>query len=218
MSQAIAIPKALTSQITKAQSHLKDLLLRCKKDGGISLESYVRFLTFQYHLTKGVQRHFLGIASHPDLAQRKKLRSFLIDFAFEEEHHYAIARKDLKELGKDVLEMPFDVKLWWRYFDIEVTERPFVRLGATTILENIATSSGEELDFLLQNSPFLRPNALRFLQIHRHGEALPHGDQILEVLAQGGLTEDHWAQVLKGAEEGRILYVRMLDWALLPER
>src|SRR5690606_16063508 len=108
-----------------------------KQGDGLPLEAYRRYLSMQYHLTKGVQRHFMICASHPDFAHRPKLREFLFHFAEEEELHFKVAEKDLENLGSRPLPIPLDTRIWWAFFDTQVYERPLVRLGATCILENI---------------------------------------------------------------------------------
>lgn len=65
----------------------------------LGVEHYVRSLSKQYHLTRGVQRYFLVAAAHHDLAKRKRLRRFLVDFANEKELHYLVAASDLRKLG-----------------------------------------------------------------------------------------------------------------------
>ena len=144
--------------------------------GGMTEEVYIRYLSFQYHLTKRVQNHFLRAAAAPTLAGRRSLRDFLYRFALEEEPHFDIARHDLENMGAQPLPCPLDVKLWWAYFDGIVDDRPFVRLGATCVLENLGAGAGDLGHQLLDNAPFLNKSNTRFLEIHFH-EELPHGDQ-----------------------------------------
>jgi hypothetical protein len=73
-----------------------------------------------------------------DLARKKALRKFLFDFANEEELHYLVAAGDLARMGLPILAEPFDVTLWHAYFRSIVDERPFIRLGAACVLENLA--------------------------------------------------------------------------------
>lgn len=181
-------------------------------DGRLQLEQYARYLSVQYHLTKGVQRHFLIAASHPALAHKRPLREFLFQFALEEEPHYKIAEKDLAELGGGVLPTPLNVKLWWAYFDTVIYERPFVRLGATCVLENFGSGIGDLVKPILQATPFITPKTSRFLQIHMH-EELPHGDQILAALTQARPNAAEQQDLAEGAEAGATLFLRMLDWA-----
>lgn len=204
--------KQIHELVQIAQTKFKNKLTEMHKDGGLTKERYTRFLTMQYHLTKGVQKHFMAIAANSKTARKKGLRKFLVNFAQEEEFHYEIAKADLKELGQEPGPMPFDTQVWWLYFGSLIETRPFVRLGATCILENIADGSSEILDQMIKESDFLNPKNLRFLIIHRHGPNLAHGDQILEALEQAELTEEELADVIHGAEVGTMLYMRFAHW------
>ena len=64
---------------------------------------YQRYLSFQYHLTRGVQRYFMRVAASPKLARLRKLRKFFTTFANEEELHYLVAASDLKALDMPML-------------------------------------------------------------------------------------------------------------------
>lgn len=204
--------KEITAAIENAQHQFRELLLAEKDRQGLTREMYVRFLTMQYHLTKGVQRHFLFIAGHPATAKKRELRKWLIQFAQEEEFHFEIARMDLENLDTKPGPIPFDTKLWWLFFDDVIVDRPFMRLGATCILENIADGSSDVLDSLIQSSGFLTPKNLKFLTIHRHGPNLAHGDQIIEALAGANLSAEEYADVLEGTRVGTTLYMRFMHW------
>lgn len=181
--------------------------------GGLTVDRYQRFLSMQYHLTNGVQKHFFAAAAHPDMASRKSLRKFLLNFGDEEESHYLIAKKDLENSGLDLLPANLDVKLWWSYFDSIVGVRPFVRLGATCILENISVGSSDLIQGLLKEAPHLNPRNTRFLVIHQH-EDLPHGAQIIEALQEGNLGESQLKDLTEGAAIGKTLYLRLFSWVL----
>lgn len=204
-------------QIDFAQKLFRQKLETMKDSGGLHRERYIRFLSMQYHLTKGVQTHFMAIAANPRTAKKKNLRKWLIQFAQEEEFHYEIARADLQELGVDPLPIPFDTQLWWNHFDSLLQGHPFIRLGATCILENIADGSADLLDQMIENSDFLHPRNLRFLIIHRHGPNLAHGDQILEALSAADLTPAEWEDVNLGAHRATIFYMRFTHWVLTGE-
>jgi hypothetical protein len=209
--------KQVNDQILESQRLFRAKLEALKQDGGLTKERYTRFLTMQYHLTKGVQRHFMAIAANSATAKKRELRKWLIQFAQEEEFHFEIAKADLKELGCEPGDMPFDTKLWWAYFDSTLEQRPFIRLGATCILENISDGSSDVLDELIHTSTFLNPKNLRFLTIHRHGPNLAHGDQILEALKNGDLSETEFADVLTGARKATTLYLRFTHWIITGE-
>lgn len=200
------------TKIKTAQEMFRQRLVDMGKDGGLTKERYSRFLSMQYHLTKGVQKHFMGIAALSLVAKKKGLRKWLLQFAQEEEFHFEIAKNDLKNLGMEPLACPFDTKLWWLFFDSIIQERPFIRLGATCILENISEGSADILDEMIKTSSFLTPQNLKFLIIHRHGPNLAHGDQILEALENANLTDEEWQDVLAGTEFATTFYMRFAHW------
>ncbi len=206
MDQVIAI-------VEQAKEYFHADLLKLSLAGGMTRPVYVRYLSFQYHLTKGVQRHFLAIAAHPSLSGRRQFRNFLYGFALEEEPHFDIARHDLESMGETPLPCPLDVRLWWHYFDTVVVTRPFVRLGATCVLENLGAGAGPLGHRLLDEAQFLNERNTRFLQIHFH-EELPHGDQILAALNAANVTAQEETDLVEGARTGAIMYLRMVRWAL----
>lgn len=201
-------------KIESSQDLFKTRMESIASEGGLSKEIYIRFLSCQYHLTKGVQKHFYRIASHSNMARRKQLREWLVQFAKEEEFHFDIARKDLENLGEKPLPILFDIKLWWLYFDSIIDENPFIRLGATCILENISNKSSDVIDSLLKESDYLNPQNIRFLTIHRHGPNLDHGNQIVEMLKEADLNQDEINDVLKGCEYATAFYMRFMNWMI----
>lgn len=176
-------------------------------------EMYLRYLSFQYHLTKGVQRHFLKVAGHPRLARKNLLREFLFKFGLEEEPHYKVAEVDLQRMGEAPRPCPLDVSLWWSYFDQIVEQRPFVRLGATCVLENLGGGAAALGHHLLDSAPFLNKSNTRFITIHFH-EILPHGDQILNALESAALDAEDIQELVEGANIGSIMYLRLAMWAM----
>lgn len=213
MSPKISPPLTpILSVVSQAQTQFRQKLERLEATGGLTLEQYVRYLSMQFHLTKNVQRHFFRAASHPSLATTK-LRDFLLAFGVEEELHYRIAQKDLENLGAELQPAPLDVQLWWAYFNSIIDSRPFVRLGATCILENLGSGSADIAKRLLQNAPFVSERTARFMQTHLH-EDLPHGEQIMAALAASHLSLSDLSDLAEGAASGAILYLRMVDWAL----
>jgi len=199
--------------VEKAKAVFATQLQALSASGGMSREIYVRYLSFQYHLTKGVQRHFLKVAGHPRLSGKTGLRNFLFKFGLEEEAHYKVAEIDLDRMGVKPLPCPLDVSLWWAYFDQIVEQRPFVRLGATCVLENLGAGAGALGHRLLDEAPFLNKGNTRFLTIHFH-ELLPHGDQIISALTSAPLEPLDIEELIEGANIGSILYLRMAAWAM----
>ncbi len=200
--------------VNQAQDEFYTLLETTTKETGLTREQYVRFLSMQYHLTKGVQRHFMIAASHPIMAQKRMLRQFLVNFANEEELHFDIAREDLLKMNEQPTDCPLDVTLWWSYFNSIIMEQPFIRLGATCILENIAKKSNDLIDQLMSKADYLTKANTRFVIIHKHGENLPHGDQIIEALEGARPNEEQLADLVKGAEIGKTMYLRMFYWVI----
>ncbi len=197
--------------VEQAQAAFREILLQVTASTGLSQAAYRRYLSMQYHLTKDVQRHFLYAAAHGSLARRKPLRDFLYRFALEEEPHYLVAQDDLANLGETPLPCPLDVTLWQAYFLRESAERPFVRLGATCVLENLGAGAGGVGRDLLARAPYLNKLNTRFIEIHFH-EVLPHGAQIYEALSGVDLTEEELAQACHGARVGAIFYLRLVHW------
>jgi len=182
------------------------------QEKGIEKNQYIRFLQMQYHLTKGVQETFLGIASHPDTRSYRKLRPFLVNFGYEEEMHYKLAEADLKELGGEPEEIPFPVELWWQYQKHAVKTKPLERLGATAILENIGNFAAPTIKKVMNNTSFLTKKNTTFVKLHMH-EELPHGDQILEALSKENFSELHQKQLIEGARRANWLYASTIyDW------
>ena len=189
-------------------------LLQLQQGDGFTVERYIRYLSMQYHLTRGVQRHFFLAASHPDMANRRGLRKFLVNFGIEEELHFKIAKLDLEELKREPLAVPIDVTLWWIYFDTVIAERPFLRLGATCILENIAMTSNKIIDQMFSSASYLNKKNTRFFTIHRHEGENAHGHQIIEALQNAELEPKHLADLKEGAELAILLYLRMVEWCM----
>jgi hypothetical protein len=204
------------SVVRSAVQRFRGLLQGALDTGGFSRERYVRYLSMQHHLTNGVQRHFLIAASHPSMVRKPALREFLIHFALEEETHYEIARRDVEALGETLLPCPFDVTLWWAYFDSVIYRQPFLRLGATCILENLGPGAGELAKALLASATFLNRENTTFLRLHTHDE-LPHGDDIVQALTSVPLDAEELRDLEAGAWAGATLYLRMAEWALRPE-
>jgi hypothetical protein len=182
---------------------------------GLGRDQYIRYLSTQYHLNKGVQKHFYTVASHSSLIDRVNFRKFLLKFANEEELHYEVARRDLKNMGARVLPLTLDVKLWWAYFDSIIKDRPFVRMGACLVLESIAGKSSALVREMLDDAAFADKNNTRFIVIHLH-EGLPHGDQVLAALKDNVRTNQELDDCLVGAQDGMVQYLRMIDSALWP--
>ncbi len=181
---------------------------------GLQQEQYIRYLQMQYHLTKGVQETFLALASHQETRAYKKLRPFLVNFAYEEEMHYKLAHKDLKNLGAEPSRIPFLVELWWAYQKQAVQYKPLERLGATAILENIGNYAAPVIKELMGSADFITKKNTTFTQVHMH-EALPHGDQILDALTTENFSEMHQRQLLEGAEKATWLYANCIyDWII----
>lgn len=120
----------IEAKIKKVQKQLRDLLISHDyAEKGFEKEAYIRYLQMQYHLTNGVQEDFFRIAGNRRFVKDRKFRDFLCNFAHEEENHYLLAEKDLKALGAETGDVPFDVKLWKGYFKQILLTNPMIRLG-----------------------------------------------------------------------------------------
>jgi hypothetical protein len=205
----------LLNTISDLRQQFTELLPRSTGGTDFTIEGYHRYLSMQYHLTKGVQRYFLTAAAHSSLSRMRRLRRFLFDFANEEELHYLVAAKDIRALGRAVLPEPFDVQLWHAYFTQEVVSRPFVRLGAASVLENLSSPENRSMLARLLKADFLSVTNTKFFVLHMH-ETLPHGDQLLDALGAEVLDDQQLADLVEGARKGGVLYLRMVDWALNP--
>jgi len=202
----------LMGVVEEAKAEFRSILeSMMTSEGAMPIEIYKSYLNLQYHLTNGVQRHFFIAASHPDLSAKRPLREFLFRFGNEEEPHYEIALRDLTNLGfQATQEPPFDVQLWWAYFNSVIYDRPFLRLGATCILENIGSGANDLINSMFKHSKYLTPRNSVFFRIHRHDDSLPHGEEILNALKNANLSSAQYADLVDGAKRGWILYSRML--------
>lgn len=199
--------------IENAQSEFRERLIAYLEDNADRRDAYQRYLTFQYHMTKGVQSYFFRVAASPKLSKKRALRQFFVQFANEEELHYLVAASDLGAMGLEVMPEPFDVTLWHAYFNAIVDERPFVRVGAALILENISDGKAREAVQKALSDDFLNRANTKFLVLHMH-ETLPHGEQLMEALTSVQLEDADIDDLILGAKQGTILYLRMVDWAL----
>ncbi|KPM47891.1 iron-containing redox enzyme family protein [Jiulongibacter sediminis] len=207
----------LALRVENANLFFAEKLKKNFSETGLKPEQYIRYLQMQYHLTKGVQDTFMAIASHSETRAYKKLRKFLINFAFEEEMHYKLAEKDLKNTGAGTGDIPFPVELWWAYQRQAVIEKPMERLGATAVLENVGNFAAPIIKDLLGSADFIHKRNTTFTQVHMH-EELPHGDQILDALGAENFSEVHQAQLLSGAEKATWLYASTIfDWIIKGE-
>lgn len=202
--------------IAAAQALFAQALWTSLTHSGITRPIYRRYLSMQYHLTRGVQRYFMVAAAHEDLVEMKKLRHFLFAFANEEEQHYLLALNDLAACGEVPSEEPLDVTLWHAYFRGVVQEHPFIRLGAAVILESIAAGEAKEAVETSLRADFLGRNNTNFLRLHKH-ETLPHGEQMVNALLASPLQRRHEKDLLIGARQSTVMYMRMAHWALSGE-
>lgn len=203
----------LRAQIAASQALFAQLLESALRSGPTSVEQYCRYLSMQFHLTKDVQAYFFAVAANSALAKRRKLRRFLCDFANEEELHYLVAANDLLAFGRRPLAEPFDVTLWHSYFRSVVTTRPFLRLGAAAILENLSAGVAREPARRALSAPFMTKDNTKFLVLHQH-ETNPHGEQILAALEAESLSPAELNDLFLGARQGTVLYLRMARWAV----
>jgi hypothetical protein len=199
--------------VQEARRRFEVLLEPLRGGSRLTPAVYQRYLSMEYHLTKDVQRYFITVAAHASLRAMRTLRQFLLDFANEEELHYLVAANDLRKMGLDVLPMPFDAELWHAYFSRIIVDRPFVRLGAAMVLENMASDNNRALLKEVLAQPFLNRENTKFLVLHMH-ETLPHGQQIVDAIAAQPLSSAQLDDLVEGARKGAVLYLRLTKWAL----
>ena len=212
------ISKALRDTVDQAENALQQRIATLLDlQGKFEIDQYARFLTMQYYLTEDVQQEFYTAAGVYAFHERKELRKFLVQFAEEEEPHYLIAKEDLERLGRTVGEKPIDVYLWKTFFNSSVTTRPCIRIGATCVLENIANKAAEQILQLVSQTPELEKKNTRFLRIHMHGDALPHGDQILEAVDTNNFSLDETKDLELGARLAKKVYLQLVDWIITGE-
>ena len=208
--------RGLHDCVADAQQRFADLLASSLAAQRPTRDQYVRYLSFQYHLTRDVQVYFLAIAAHRDLARRRQLREFLWRIANEEELKYLVAAKDLAAFGLAPLPISVDVELWHSYFRSVMHKRPFVRLGAAAILENISAGPARHWVHEALRGDFLdRPNS-RFIVLRQHDAVAP-GSQVVAALAKAALNPRHLTDLVEGARKATVLYLRMVEWALRPD-
>lgn len=208
--------RGLHDCIADAQQRLADLLAGSLAARQPDRDQYVRYLSFQYHLTRDVQVYLLAIAAHRDLARRRALREFLCRIANEDELKYLVAAKDLATFGLAPLPINVDVELWHAYFRSVMHKRPFVRLGATVLLDNIGAGPARQWMQQALQGDFVDRSNSRFIVLQQH-EAVAPGSQIMAALAKADLKPRHLTDLVEGARKATVLYLRMVDWALRPD-
>lgn len=204
---------ALIQPIDNASNWYKALLVEYhKKHPFFEKEVTIQLLSIHLHLLENIQRHFLICASHPDLAHRRALRKTLVDFANEEEHFAELIHKDLKELKATPLPAPFEVELWWAYFDKQVYTHPFLRIGAALIYENLPEKAKDTIS-RLTHAPYLNPNNTHFFSALHRNHALSHGAELLASLQGARLENHHIDQLKEGATKGFFLLEKIIQKA-----
>ena len=209
------VMQRLRATIVEAQARFAAMLQVFLQNRVADKATYQRYLSMQYHLSKGIQRDFMMAAAHSDLNKRRTLRAFLVEFANERELHYLVAANDLHMLGLELLPEPLDATLWHAYFDRTVAERPFVRLGAAATVENIGGGAAQPWAKAALAAKFLNRDNTKFLALNEDEET-PSGDQVLAALDATNLREHHISDMVLGAKQGAVMYLRMMDWALNP--
>jgi hypothetical protein len=207
--------QTLLDVIDLAQREFAQLLDSAMRVKPLDIRQYQRYLSMQYHLTRGVQACFMCAAAHADFARRKPLRRFLFDVANEEEQHYLVAAADLARMELPLLAEPLDVTLWHAHFRAVVNNWPFLRLGAACVLENLSGGAARDATRAVLRASFLSADNTRFMMLHSP-EAQPHGGQIVAALAAANLDESQIEDLVTGAKQGMVLYLRMMEWVLFP--
>jgi hypothetical protein len=209
--------QTLLDVIDLAQREFAQLLDSAMRIKPLDIRQYQRYLSMQYHLTRGVQAYFMCAAAHADFAGRKPLRRFLCDLANEEEEeqHCLVAAADLARMELPLLAEPLDVTLWHAHFRAVVADWPFLRLGAACVLENLSDGAARDATRTALRAPFLSAENTKFVMLHLH-EVPPRGEQIVAALAAARLDEAQIEDLVTGAKQGMVLYLRMMEWVLFP--
>ena len=164
LTQKIAKLRPVVDVIMRARESFAKVLLEVHQNGGLKLDPYVRYLSMHYHLTSEMQQHFLIVAAHGSLARRNRLRNFLQERAVAKESHFARAKNDLRYLAAAPLEISIDAELWRAYFTPVAAARPFVCLGAATVLENLSFKGCSSEFDLIQRATFLDRRNTSFIE------------------------------------------------------
>ena len=203
----------LQSAVAQAQNRYALLLQAFLTTKVFDRATYQRYLSMHYHLSKGIQRDFMLAAAHSDLNKRRTLRAFLVDFANERELHYLVAANDLHMLGLDLLPEPLDATLWHAYFDKMLADRPFIRLGAACTVENISSGAAGPWTKTALAASFLNRDNTKYLALHAEDETA-YGAHALAVMEASNLREHHIGDLVLGAKQGAVFYLRLMEWVL----
>lgn len=118
-------------------------------------------------------------------------------------------------MGLSLLQEPLDVTLWHAHFRAVVDDWPYLRLGAGCVLENLSGGAAREPTRAALAAPFLTRENTRFVTLHLH-ETQPHGEQIVAALTASGPGDAELDDLATGARQATVLYLRMMEWVLLP--
>ena len=204
----------LVSIIERAQNSYAEILREVHAGGGLRLDPYVRYLSMHYHLTSEVEQHFLLVVSHPSLVRRRRLRNFLNERAIDKASHFDLVKNDLRNLAADPLKIPVDGELWRAYFTPVAQSRPFARLGAAAVLENLPIQGNSFGLNMIQGATFLDRRNTSFIEKFFH-TGTPLVAPTLQALRSVRLQKSEVADCLEGAAKGAILYLRMVAGVFL---
>ncbi len=203
----------LIQQIEESATWYRSFLLEYQKQHpSLEKEVTVQLLSVHFHLLQNIQRHYLVCASHPHLSHRRSLRKTIVDFANVEEQYADLILQDLKDLNATLLPPPFEVELWWSYFDTHNFNQPFLRIGAALICEKISEKS-KDVFTRLTHAPYLNHRNTRFFSAYHRNDALKHGSELLTSLQGARLEAHHIAELNDGAVKGFFLLERLINWA-----
>jgi hypothetical protein len=205
--------KDVQDVLATASNQLEELLASSQKNGSINIDNYYRYLTMQYYLVKDVQVHFFRSAAHPALRHYVELRQFLINFAFAEEPGYEAARSDLEAMGKPVADCPLDMALWRLFFSAVIDAAPFVRLGATCLLQSLGEVASRHLQPLLMQSTFFSESNTKFLMLNFETQPSKVAT-LFDTISETNITSSEVRDLELGAKIGATLILRQMHWAL----
>lgn len=176
-----------------------DAVRPCLNNG--DLAGYKRFLNMMYHYTLTSGEKLKAIANN---SPNQELRDYFNHMCLEEQHHYMLAKQDLKGYGLTPdPETPQEVQEMNHFWASLSNQHINGYLGALYVFENIAEKVGDEVRGFVARLK-LEKNQSRWLLIHAEAD-LDHGAEIKEVL--GKYLVDNSAIALDSARKACDIWI-----------
>lgn len=201
---------------TRAQRSVAALIEEFMDLNGSLLPGYQKFLSANYHLTRGVQKQFFRFASSPRMEHEPALRRIFMQLPETAAMHFVCAAEDLQALDMETLPEPLDAALWRSYFECAVDSRPFLRIGAALVLENALAGQARPAVRRALGGAFMTERNTALLRLMQRASPLT-GAPLVEAISLTALTEAETADLAMGVRQGTVLYLRVLNWAFSRE-